>query len=424
MALSIRRFVWILRDAGLDAVLMSKLTCAGETGEKPRPLNMKKNVITKAIGMDLSDKRICEILNSLDFGCTINDDELKIEIPPHRSRRDISIPNDIVEEVARIYGYDNVTPSMPQIEMRPYSFNTDLQKQHKIRRFLSGAKGFTEVHTYSWYDDFWLKRMEYDPGKTLTLQNPAAENNSRMRLEIIPNLLALVESNSLHRDRFFLYEFGNVYLPTDEGCDQPMFLAGVGYQSGKTGKIQDIFLNVKGVIEDILEISNTGEVRFKISETSLKPWHIEGSCMDIYVSDKYIGQLGYLENPFPEIFEKGTQIVWFELNVDKFSGPIYPDKTYENIPVYPGSWMDFSILADKKTVYADIEAVMKEFSNPVLKKYKFLYLYDGKGLPEGKISYTFRFWLGLPERTLTGDDLTEFRAEFLKFLEKQGFSIR
>ena len=78
MALSIRRFVWLLRDAGLDAVLMSQLTCAGETGEKPRPLNMKKNVITKAIGMDLSDKRICEILNSLDFGCTINGDDLQI----------------------------------------------------------------------------------------------------------------------------------------------------------------------------------------------------------------------------------------------------------------------------------------------------------------------------------------------------------
>ncbi|MBN1294999.1 MAG: phenylalanine--tRNA ligase subunit beta [Candidatus Latescibacteria bacterium] len=424
MALSIRRFVWLLRDAGLDAALMSQLTCAGETGENPRPLNMKKDVITRAIGMNISDKRISGILASLGFGCNIYDDELQIAVPPHRSKRDISIPNDIVEEVARIYGYDNVTPSMPQIEMCPYSFNTEIQKQHKIRRFLSNAKGYTEVHTYSWYDDFWLKRLDYDPGETLILQNPAAENNSRMRLELLPNLLALVESNSMHRDRFFLYEIGSVYFPTSDGCVQPIHIAGVGYQSGKTGKLQDLLLSVKGTIEEILEISNTGEVMFELSETLSKPWYAAGSVMSIYVGNKHIGHIGYLENPFPDIYEKGTQIVWFELNLDEISGAIYPDMTYESIPVYPGSWMDFSILAEKNVVYAELDAVLSKFSNSVLKKFKFLYLYDGKGLPEGKISYTFRFWLGLQERTLTGDDLSEFRTEFLLFLEKRGFSIR
>ena len=100
---------------------------------------------------------------------------------------------------------------MPLVEMRPYNFNIELHKQHKIRRFFSGAKGYAETHTYSWYDDIWLKRIGYDPGDTLELQNPTADNNTRLRRELLPNLFALIESNSMHRDSFSLYEIGNVY---------------------------------------------------------------------------------------------------------------------------------------------------------------------------------------------------------------------
>ena len=86
--------------------------------------------------------------------------------------------------------------------------------------------------------------------------------------------------------------------------------------------------------------------------------------------------------------------------------------------------MDFSILADKNMGYAGISMLLDQVSHPVLKNHKFLYLYDGKGLPEGVISYTFRFWLGLSDRTLTGDDLSDFRSSFLGFLKKYGLSLR
>ena len=144
----------------------------------------------------------------------------------------------------------------------------------------------------------------------------------------------------------------------------------------------------------------------------------------IRADGKRVGQIGYLSAPFLDIFEKGTQVAWFELDVDRMSGSAYPDIGYKDIPVFPGSWMDFSILAEKSLGYNALEESLNKVSHPILKKHKFLYLYDGRGCPEGKISYTFRFWLGLQERTLTGDDLSDFRVVFLEFLDKHGLSLR
>lgn len=424
MALSIKRFIQLLQDAGSKPVIRSRLTCGGDTGDKPRTMSMKTEYISRTIGMDIPPERTVEILESLGFGCTLENDDLHLVIPPHRSVRDISIPNDIVEEVARIYGYDNITPSMPDMEMRQYTFNSELQMHHKIRRFLSQAKGFSEVHTYSWYDDNWLKRIGYAPGKTLILRNPASENNTSMRREILPNLLQFIETNATFRDRFFIYEVGNVFFPEDNGCRQVMSLAGIGYQSEKLGNLQDLFLSVKGTIEEIFFMLDAGTPIFAVSEDTHGPWCFPGSWMDITIGENSIGQIGHLTGKQFDVLEKEAQVAWFELTVDLLAGHAYPDIIYDPVPVYPGSWMDFSILADSTSSYADLSDILGHFSHPILKTGKFLYHYAGKGLPEGKISYTFRFWLGLRERTLTGEDLSDFRNAFLSNLKNHGLALR
>ncbi len=424
MAIAIRRFVKLLREAGQNPVLRSQLTCAGETGEHGRHLTIRRDIIRRSMGIDIPDERVCGILTSLGFGCTVDGENFQVVIPPHRSVRDISIPRDIVEEVARIYGYDNILPSMPEVEMRPYAFNRERQKQHKLRRFLSQSRGFYEVHTYGWYDENWLRRIGYEPGETFRLANPAAENCTRMRRELLPNLLALVEMNAVHRDFFSLYEMGNVFHPVAEGLHQEMRMGGLSYQSEKHGNLQDLFLSVKGTIEEAVVMANAGTVRFEASQDSPRPWNVPGAYLNIIVDGKPAGQIGYVTGKLLDVFDKGTQVVWFELDVDVLEGPAFPEPAYSEIPVYPGSWMDFSILADSSEKYAALEQIVGGFTHPILRKVKFLYLYNGKGLPEGKLSYSFRFWLGLRERTLTGEDLAQFRSAFLGYLEGHGLSLR
>ncbi len=424
MALSIKRFVRLLREAGQEPILRSQLACAGETGEQGRPLTIRKDIISRSIGISIPEERVCRILQSLGFGCREEGDDYRVIIPPHRSARDISIPRDIVEEVARIYGYDNINPAMPDIEMRPYVFNGESRKQYKIRRILSQAKGFAETHTYGWYDDAWLKRIHYDPGETFRVSNPAAENCSRMRRDLLPNLFALVEMNAVHRDYFSLYEIGNVFIPAPGGCRQVVHVGGFSYQSAKRGELQDLFMSVKGAVEEIIQITNSGQAEFTQSKDGANSWITPGAFLDVSANGTPIGQIGYISGKMLDIFEKGSQIAWFELDADALRGPAFPEPAYFDIPVYPGSWMDFSILADESSVFADLNETIGSFSHPILRKVKYVYRYMGKGLPDGKTCYTFRFWLGLKERTLTGDDLLQFRDVFLRFLESRQLSLR
>ncbi len=424
MGVSIRRFVRLLEIAGQEATVMSRLTSDSETGETNRTLSMTMNMIRRFVGTDIPDERIVGILESLGFGCHCTGNELNLTIPRYRSARDISIPNDIIEEVARIYGYDNIPVAMPNVEMRPYIFNAELQKQQKIRNFLSAARGYNEVQTYSWYDNNWLSRIGYDPKDVLELENPATESENKLRRELIPNLLKLVDTNFLHRDRFSIYEIGNVFHLTKDGRNQFTYLAGIANQTDKSGSLQNLFLAVKGTVEEIFLIANTESPLFTKSSNPTKPWRSQDATMDIGCNGKTVGLIGYLTDKTFPVFEKGTQAVWFELNLDILEGSTYPEIGYEDISVYPGSWMDFSILADKSSNYHKLAATIGEFSHPILKSNKFLYLYDGKGLPESKTSYTFRFWLGLRERTLTGEDLSGFHDAFLSFLKKNDLNLR
>jgi len=274
MGESIKRFVRLLEISGQSPVIRSKLTCEGESGETARTLTMKQRYIAYTIGENIPPEKTVGILESLGFGCEIKGDDLNLTIPRHRSARDISIPNDIVEEVARVYGYDNIVPSMPEMELRQYTFNENLQKQHKVRRYLSQSRGYAEAYTYSWYDDTWLTRIGYNPGDTLVLKNPSADNNTRMRRDILPNLLALVEANATHEDRYAMYEVGNVYHPENGGRRQVMQVAGIEYRSKKLGGLEELFLSVKGTVQEIFYIINAKPPIFRPCGNSPKTWCI------------------------------------------------------------------------------------------------------------------------------------------------------
>ncbi len=226
--LAIGRFLRLLHDAGQNPQVLSRLTAAGDLKEDPRPLSLPMEYFHRRIGMQIPDEKILSILRSLGFGAEIECGQLRLQIPPFRSAYDIAIPPDIVEEVSRIYGFDNIAPQMPTIPTKPVRANQRLALEHKARRILAQAHGFAEAHSYSWFDDSWLRAIGFDPGPTLTLKNPSAEEQSRMRTCLTPNLLAHARLNRAHRDRFQMFELGRVFQPDGPAaCAESTRLAGV-----------------------------------------------------------------------------------------------------------------------------------------------------------------------------------------------------
>jgi len=442
---AVARILRLVQEAGANPEVTSRFTLAGDLKEGFRPLVMPRSLLRTMAGQEIADEEVTRILAALGFQARFDaGGELRVGIPPHRSEKDISIPADIVEEVLRVYGYGRIEPRMPSVVMRPLHVERSLRREHKARRLLAQAHGFIEVQNYGWFDEAWLGQLGFTPEKPLVLKNPSAQQNRLMRTTLIPNLLALVGRNRVHRDSFRLFEIGRVYSAADDGTSiEATRLGGVSFHQMHQPTLEEHFRAVRGVIEDLGRVLSCGTLRFESSAggaTALPsatssetggpsqsgdvPWQVPNYFVSVTCNGKRVGSLGALSGKILETVAPDAQVLWFEIDLEALDGPIYPEVKYQPPPIYPGSWQDFSLVWDLTQGFAALESRLDAFSHRLVMRREFLYVYKGKGLPPGKGSYSFRYWLGDWNRTLTSEQIEDFRNAFLSFLQAENIALR
>ncbi len=306
------------------------------------------------------------------------------------------------------------------------------------------------------------------------MQNPPAKEKRLLRTTLLPNLLALVPQNRPHRDSFRLFEVGRVYwLSEGESVSagerhQPEALArerpgdatrsladasgyggsapperievtrlaGVSFQQAGQPSLEEHFRAIKGVIEDLALATGMGRFAFVplpggdapcqgTSPGGDAPWQVRLHWVSIRCGDRQLGGLGVLAGKIQEaVVPEGGQVVWFELEMDQIDGPIYPAVKHQPVPIYPLSWQDFSLVWDVARGYAALEERLAAFAHPLVRSREFVYAYKGKGLPPGKGSYTYRFWIGAADHTLATEEIEHFRAALLAFLQAEEIPLR
>ena len=428
--IGIERFVSLLQEAGVSPEVQSRFTYGGDLKEEVRRLSIAKDFFDRRIGNPIASDKIVSILTSIGFEAKMDIDntgnaKLQVGIPPFRSEKDIALPVDILEEVTRINGYDNLTPQLPGFSADTVAFADSLRAEHKARRLLAQAYDFSEVHNYSWFDETWLQTLGYDPEAALRVANPSAEQNVRLCTSLIPNLLAVVKRNALHSDRFRIFELGPGYLSVGEkDRRETLFLSGASFQQDKIAPLEEHFRTVKGAIEALAGQLNVGELSFTPGAENVTPWQTAGSYVHISQATKPVGSLGFLNGSLLNEMAAKSQVVWFELDFNSLDGPLFPDLKYAAGSRYPGSWFDFSILAPLEASFAELVSTLDTFSHPFLKKREFVTLYTGKGLEPGMGSYTFRYWIESKDSTLTGEQIEAFQHEYITFLTSKGLKLR
>ena len=424
--LAVCRILQLVEDAGVEHEVTSRFTVQGDLKEAFRPLELAPGTLQAMAGTDIPEDDVVSILDSLGFQARYHKDgRLDVGMPPHRSEADISIPADIAEEVLRIYGYGKIEPRMPVAPIEPLFVNKPLRAEHKTRRLLAGAHGFIEVQNYGWTDDRWLSQIGFEPKQALSLKNPSTQHTRLLRTTLVPNMLALVPQNRAHRDRFRLFEIGRVYsLSQNSECLEATNLVGVSFNQAGRPSLEEHFRAVKGSLEDLARVLGD-PLSFVPSPNARAPWQVPGRWVAIHRGKRSIGGLGVLAGPILQsVSPEGGQVVWFELAMDQLEGSIYPSVSYRPAPIYPGSWQDFSLIWDTSRRFAALEERVGEFSHPLILRRDFLYSYKGKGLPEGKASYTYRYWLGAWDRTLSSEEIDQFRDALLEFLSSEGIPLR
>ncbi|MDR1385102.1 MAG: phenylalanine--tRNA ligase subunit beta [Planctomycetaceae bacterium] len=429
------RILDLIERSGAAFEVISRFTVAGNLHDNRRTVTLAPERLEQLAGIRLPRETILEILTSLGFRAKYeNDGTLTADVPPHRSEKDISIAPDIIEEILRVYGYDNIPPIMPESLLRPLHVEEYLELEMRAKKLLAGAHRFHEVHNYGWLNDQWLEKIGFDPGETLTLRNPADQSCSRLRTTLIPNLLTLVPRNRTHRDAFRLFELGNAYLPNGNNKIERKMLSGVSYQQATTPPLEEHYREIKGAIEDVSVVFADIPLRFAIKEnahavktggTSQPPWQAADHWAEILQEENIVGAMGVIPKQLREIIvPEGGQIVWFEIDLGKFKGNLYPAPKYAELPRFPGSWQDFSMVWSIDAGFAELENRLDQFAHPLLQKREFLVSYKGKGLEKGMASYSFRFLIGADDHTLSGEEIEAFHSAMLEHLKRNEIALR
>lgn len=428
--LGIQRFVHLARPELPELTLTSRLSDAFPHPPEPTVARVDPVFVGRYIGRPVSRDEIRDILTPLAFRVADAGDQIEVTVPSFRATKDISIEADIIEEVARFIGYDKVEPRLPTVTVRYAEPDAmGLLERRTLHLFCDGMS-YAEVHRYIWFEGDWLRRLGYDPGPTIVLRNPTAAGNDRLRTTLMPGLLAAVDLNRHHIDRFELIEIGSAFFPpatADGASAEQRHLALAAAVPGRKAVHEDaLFARLKTDLETWAVQLVRGHLRFEAAEPEA-PWEHEAKTAGIRLEGQRIGRMTVVPAACRRRIDEhlaAWSIALAEIDLSAVVDRRPPVRKLVPVPTHPQIDVDFSVLAETACRYADIEKALTRYDHPLLRRLAFVDSYEGGSVPAGYRSFTFRATLGDPGRTLTDQDAQTFRESFIAFLEANALRLR
>ncbi len=393
--------------------------------------------IEKLVGIEIEKEEVKEILQSLQFEVFESGGKLKVAIPTFRI--DVEKVNDIIEEIARIYGYENIPELNALIEMKSVAQNKDLEMEKTVKEIFEGM-GFAEVYNYSFVGEKDIKGINLSANNHLELQNPLSEELKFMRTSLLSGLINNARENLKHKDKFQLFELGRVYLKSDKSRianrfhsleartmepadilpNEKKVLAGIVVDKNKES---DLFYKIKGQAEKLLEKLGFDKLNFaEIGKAELF-WH-KGRSAEIFSKNKSIGRIGEIHPSALSAFGIESRAGYFEFCLESLLVPDSDSKKYKKINRFPEIKLDLSVVFDEGVKWADIEKAIIKTDSKLIKNIEPFDIYCGKNLGKNKKSVAFRITYQAEDRTLEDEEVGVIQEEIIKELEKLGGEIR
>lgn len=407
--------------------VLSGIVEANHFRVEPAVVTITLEKINRVLGTNITQEEVLDIFKRLQFEAKYEVGRFTVVVPTRRG--DITIEEDLIEEVARLYGYDNLPKTLPAGAGTQGGL-TKIQKKRRVtKRFLEGA-GLYQATTYSLTSEEKARQYALEKREPVRISMPMSEERSVLRLSILPHLLESVAYNVARKNNSVaLYEVGNVFLKKAEG-EQPeeqehlagaitgLWVANL-WQGEK--KAVDFFV-AKGILEGLFEKLGVADaVSFQAQEIDgLHP----GRTAKILLGGNVIGFVGQVHpNVQKELDIKETYV--FELKL----GPVYDYPVepiqYQPIPRFPAVTRDIALVVDRGVEAGHLQTVIEEAGGALLKSVSIFDLYDGEHMEPGKKSIAFSLTYYDPERTLTDEEVVSQHEKVLAAVkEKTGAELR
>ncbi len=394
---------------------------------EPAVVTISLEKINRVLGTDITSSEVVSIFNRLQFEVTVEEDVFTVSVPTRRG--DITIEEDLIEEVARLYGYDLLPKTLPRGEATPGGLSKLQEKRRTARGFLEGA-GMFQAITYSLTSEEKASLFSIEKRPPVQLAMPMSEERSRLRLSLVPQMLEAISYNVARKNNSVaLYEIGSVFLNEGEG-KQPEerehiagAVTGLWVDNAWQGEKKPVdFFVVKGILEGLFKkLGLEKDIAWQaVQMDGMHP----GRTAEVLLGGEVIGFAGQVHpNLQKDLDLKDTYV--FEIQAEPVFDYKLPELRYVPIPRYPSIARDIALVVDKDVNAATLESIIKDSGKKLLRDVHVFDLYEGQNMEEGKKSIAFSLTYSDPERTLTDEEVTNIHEKVLAVLkEKSGAELR
>ena len=387
--------------------------------------------LDRRLGKRIPQEIVARKLGIMGYEVEFSDKGMHIVVPTWRSTGDVSIKADIMEEVARMYGYENFEPTPITTTFDSAINQLDMDLVRKVKEYLAFRCNMQEIFTYPWMTDTYVNAILPNTDGVLALSTPPSPSEKYIRSTLLPNICKAIVKNEHSFDEFDIFEEAQIFAdkdytsPYDEKEKLPYQRKHLGCAFvGKPDSVGELFRKAKGVIGMMSRYTHMEGFEFKRVE---KPyWADETVWLNVYLGDEKIGDMALLSRKAAIACGiKVLSAVLVELDMDAFKPLKSRTNRYVQLPEFPTNNYDLSFLVDSMVKWEEIYNVITGKKTENLQDVQFVDEYKGKQIPEGKKSVTIRLVIGSNEKTLTGSDIEAVANSVVKKLSKQlGVDIR
>ena len=392
---------------------------------KPAEIDVPLSWLERRLGKRLSPDEIKHKMELLGYGITFNGDNMHVVVPTWRSTGDVSIQADIMEEVARMYGYENfeAEPITTTFDGAINQLDKDLER--RIKEYLAIRCGMQEIFTYPWMEESYVNAVLQSTEGILSLSTPPSPAERFVRSSLLPNLCKAVVKNERYFDEFSIFETAQVFRdenytsPYDEREKLPSQRKNVAGAFATTGKdITALFRKAKGVVEMMARYVHMEALTFKQAEKPV--WADNVVWLNIYRGDEKVGDLALLAKKVSMACGiKNMNVMLFQLDQDSLVPLKSRTNTFTHLAEYPMTDYDISLLVDGSVQWKDVAQTVRGIKSELLHGAAFVDEYRGKQVPAGKKSLTLRLAIGSKDKTLTSAEIEEVASGVLNKIAKR-----
>lgn len=410
--------------------LYPEMKVTGLVDEYPRHLKQAEidvplSWLERRLGKRLSPDEIKHKMELLGYSITFNGDNMHVVVPTWRSTGDVSIQADIMEEVARMYGYENfeAEPITTTFDGAINQLDKDLER--RIKEYLAIRCGMQEIFTYPWMEESYVNAVLQSTEGILSLSTPPSPAERFVRSSLLPNLCKAVVKNERYFDEFSIFETAQVfrdenytspYDPREKLPSQRKNVAGTFATTGKD--ITALFRKAKGVVEMMARYVHMETLTFRQTEKPV--WADNVVWLNIYRGDEKVGDLALLAKKVSMACGiKNMNVMLFQLDQDSLVPLKSRTNTFTHLAEYPMTDYDISLLVDGSVQWKDVAQTVRGIKSELLHGAAFVDEYRGKQVPAGKKSLTLRLAIGSKDKTLTSAEIEEVASGVLNKIAKR-----